>query len=497
MLNYLKNDTNYKTTQNGGVTHKTSNYYTLDLFSQIGALRNRSQSEIVSLFEKAFYEDALVTMKILFYARGIRNCGIGERNTFRVIVKHLANTQADTMRKNIELIPLFGRWDDVYALFGTKLERDAIALFKAQLQEDVESDNPSLLAKWLKSENTSSHESVDLARKTMRGLGLTPRQYRKLLSSLREKIGIIETKITKGDYVDIDYSKIPSKAGLIYRSAFYKHDEDRYKAFLEGITKGEVKVNAKTLFPYEIVGKLMQGDYFSNYVNPQDEALYNAMWKNLPDYIGDNAENCIAVVDTSGSMRGMPVKVAVSLGIYLAEKNKGAFKNHYISFSATPELVELIGDDLCTKIRNMPQIHPNNTDINATFDLILDTAVRNNLPQSELPTRVVVISDMEFDSADGHSKRYSWDSSPEVPKANFDVIKEKFKEKGYKMPRLVFWNVNSLQDNIPMTTNDKGVQLVSGASPYTFQSILANEFVGAYELMMIELNKDVYSCVRI
>lgn len=501
MLSYLKNETNFTRTENGAFTHKTSNSHVLDLFAQIGALRSRTESEIVSLFEKAFYEDALLTMKILFYARGIRNCGIGERNTFRVIVKHLANSQTDIMRKNIELIPLFGRWDDVYALFGTKLEKDAIALFKAQLQEDVESENPSLLAKWLKSENASSKESIELARKTMKGLGMTPRAYRVMLSRLRAKIGIVETKITQGNYEAIDYSKIPSKAGLVYRSAFYKHDEERYEAFLEGITKGEVKVNAKTLFPYEILEKILgsNGTQDRMYLSEQDKSLYNAMWKSLPDYIGDNAENCIAVVDTSGSMCGRPMHVAISLGVYLAERNKGAFKNHYITFSYEPKLVELIGDDLTTKVSHMEEINPRNTDIGKTFDLILNTAVKNNLPQSELPSRIIVISDMEFDSADGNegSYRYSWDNSSTIRKANFDTIKAKFEAKGYQMPNLVFWNVDSRQDNIPMTMNDKGVQLVSGSSPYIFQSILENEFVGAYELMLRELNKDVYSCVRI
>lgn len=493
MLNYLKESTNYTTTENGALTHKTSNSHVLDLYSSIGALRGRSERDIINLFEKSFIENPLLTMKVLFYARGIRNNGIGERNTFRVIVKSLANTQTDIMRKNIELIPVFGRWDDVYALFGTKLEQDAIALFKAQLQLDVESDSPSLCAKWLKSENTSSKESRELARKTAKGIGVTPRQYRKLLSELRKRIGILETKITTGEYGAIDYSKIPSKAGLVYRSAFYKNDEERYQAFLEGITKGEVKVNSKTLLPYEIVSKLMSNGYFTNYVSDQDKMLYNAMWKNLPDYIGDGKEDCLAVIDTSGSMRGLPVQIAVSLGIYLAEKNKGAFANHYITFSDQPRLVELIGDDLSTKMSHMEQIHPYNTDINATFDLILNLAISKNLSQNELPTRIVIISDMEFDSADGGMTR---DRKP-VKKATFDIIKKKFEDAGYTMPNLVFWKVDSRQDNCPMTMNDKGVQLVSGSSPYVFDTLLANKYVGAYELMLKELDKDVYSAIRV
>lgn len=498
MLNYLKQDTNYTRTENGALTHKTSESHVLDLFASCGALRSRDEQSIIKLFERAYFEDSLLTMKILFYTRGIRNCGIGERNTFRVILKHLANTQTESMKKNIELIPLFGRWDDVYALFGTKLEKDAIALFKAQLQLDVESDSPSLCAKWLKSENTSSKESRELARKTAKGIGTTPRQYRKLLSELRKRIGIIETKITTGEYGAIDYSKIPSKAGLVYRSAFYKNDMERYQAFLEGIEKGEVKVNAKTLLPYEIVGKLFTNGYFDKYrmITDRDRILYNAMWKNLPDFIGDNSEDCLAVIDTSGSMRGTPLEIAVSLGIYLAEKNKGAFANHYITFSDKPRLVELIGDDLYTKMSHMEQIHPSNTDINATFDLILNTAINNKLSQNELPTRVLIISDMEFDEADGYDGN-GWQRGDIVKKANFDIIKKKFEDAGYTIPNLVFWNVDSRKDNIPMTMNEKGVQLVSGSSPYIFDSLLGNKYVGAYELMLKELDKDVYSAIRV
>ena len=484
MLNYLKEETNLKRTENNGVTHKSSLSSTLDYFAQCGSLRNRSEEDIIDLFSKALGEDALLSMKLLFYTRGIRNCGLGERRTFQILIKYLANNHTEIMRKNIGIIPMFGRWDDLYALFDTPLEKDVLALIKKQLVEDMATDKPSLMAKWLKSENTSSKESVRLAIKTYKGLGITPRTYRRTLSQLRKKIDIVETKITKGDYESIDYSKLPSNAGLKYRSAFYEHDEERYSAFLQSLSKGEVKVNSSTLYPYQIVGKVLKGD--------SNRALLNGMWGQLPNYIKNDDENSIAVVDVSGSMYGTPMEMAISLGLYLAEKNHGAFANHFITFSDNPELVEVKGLDFYDKVRNIKRANWGmNTDINATFDLILNTAIKHKVPQEDIPSRIFVISDMEFDEATSDN---CWDK---VEKPNFQIIKEKFEKAGYTMPRLVFWNVNSRNDNIPMTMNDDGVQLVSGATPYLFELLLENKFVGAYELMLQELNKEIYDCVRI
>lgn len=484
MLNYLKEETNLKRTENNGVTHKSSLSSTLDYFAQCGSLRNRSEEDIIDLFSKALGEDALLSMKLLFYTRGIRNCGLGERRTFQILIKYLANNHTEIMRKNIGIIPMFGRWDDLYALFDTPLEKDVLALIKKQLVEDMATDKPSLMAKWLKSENTSSKESVRLAIKTYKGLGITPRTYRRTLSQLRKKIEIVETKVTNGNYEDIDYSKIPSNAGLKYRYAFYRHDKERYSTFLQSLSKGEVKVNSSTLYPYQIVGKVLKGD--------SNRALLNGMWGQLPNYIKNDDENSIAVVDVSGSMRGTPMEMAISLGLYLAEKNHSIFANHFITFSNTPELVEVKGLDFYDKVKNMRREDWGmNTDINATFDLILNTAIKHEVPQKDIPSRIFVISDMEFDEATSDN---CWDK---VEKPNFQIIKEKFEKAGYTMPRLVFWNVNSRNDNIPMTMNDDGVQLVSGATPYLFELLLENKFVGAYELMLQELNKEIYDCVRI
>ncbi|XZH99778.1 DUF2828 family protein (plasmid) [Clostridium perfringens] len=492
MLNELKKELNYTTTENGAITHKTSNSYALDYFAQGSALRNRNEQEIIKMFEKSFYQDPLTTMKILFYNRDIRG-GQGERDTFRTIIKHLAKCESDVLEKNIHLIPEFGRWDDLYALFDTKLEDNAIKLIRKQLSNDIISNSPSLMAKWLKSENTSSKESRRLGNITRKKLGMTPKQYRKILSELRKRIDIVEEKISKKKYEDIDYSKIPANASLKYRQAFYRNDEERYTDYLDSLTKGEIKVNSKTLYPYQLVAKAM--DYPSN----EEVKLLNAMWDSLPDYIGDNNDNAIAVIDTSGSMDGTPIQVAISLGLYLAEKNKGAFKNHFITFADDPELVEVMGRNFYEKVRNISQANWGmRTNIESTFDLILNTAIKNKLRQEELPSKIFIISDMEFNQIEiggGYCSFYRKQQRDD--KALFSKIRDKFESNGYKMPSLVFWNVDSRNDNIPMTMDENGVQLVSGANPVLFETLLNNEFIGAYEIMMKEIGKERYNCITV
>lgn len=490
MLNELKRELNYTTTENGAITHKTSNSYVLDYFAQGSALRNRDEVDIIRLFTKSFSEDPLLTMKILFYSRDIRG-GQGERDTFRKIIKYLANNHTDTMRKNIEFIPEFGRWDDVYALFDTKLENEAISLIKNQLNEDIISEKPSLLAKWLKSENTSSKESRILANKTRELLKMTPKNYRKTLSLLRKRIDIVESKISNKNYKEIDYSKVPSNASLKYRQAFYRNDGERYSKYLDLLSEGKVKVNTKTLYPYQLVSKAL------DYPSIEEKQLLNSMWDNLPDFIGDNNENNIAVIDTSDSMDGTPMEVAISLGLYLAERNKGAFKNHFITFADNPELVEVVGSNFCEKVHNISNANwEMSTNIESTFNLILNTAIKNKLPQEELPSRIFIISDMEFNQIENNS--WSWSDTPNRDdKALFEKLKERFKKYGYDMPKLVFWNVDSRNDNIPMTMNDEGVQLVSGANPILFETLLNNEFIGAYEIMLKEINKERYNCITV
>ena len=483
MLQYLKQETNYKSTENGGTTYKTSESKVLDYFAQGSALRNRDYNSLVNLFEASFAEDALLTLKVLFNSRDVRG-GQGERNTFRKILYYLALNETETLAKNIHLIPEFGRWDDLLALYKTPLEDQAISLIKEQLEADKNSDNPSLCAKWMPSENATSKTTRDLAYRTMKGLGLKPRTYRKLLSSIRKKIELVETKITEKRYSDIEYDKIPSQAGIKYKQAFYRNDEDRYSEFIRKVVNGDKTINVGTLNPHEIVRKAM--NVGRTYGTERDSL--NAMWDNLPDYLEGKTSNTLPVIDVSGSMCGTPMEMAISLGLYMSERLEGTYKNHFITFDSEPELIQIQGKDFVSRVNNIKNAPwGGSTNLKATFDLILNTAIKNNLPQSELPERIVIISDMEFDQIESCGFRRS-------KKSNMDIIKQEFEQAGYTMPKLVFWNVNSRQDNIPMTMKDN-IQLVSGPNPRLFVQILKD--LSAYDLMLEVLNDARYDSIRI
>jgi Domain of unknown function (DUF2828) len=485
MLNYLKEETNYAYTENGALSRATTGSSLLDFFAQAGAMRKRSEQDIINAFTEAFSEDKLLALKALFYFRDIRE-GQGERRLFRVIAKYLANFHTDVMEKNLHLIPEYGRWDDLYVFFGTKLEDKVGQLIKEQFEKDIKSEYPSLLGKWLKSENTSSQESRVLAKMTRKILGLSPRQYRKALTSLRKKIDIVEAKMSANEWNEIKFEHVPSQAMLKYRNAFNRHEPKRYQEYLISLSKGETKVNTKTLYPYQLVNKVGIGYLRFKNLSIEEEQLLNEMWNNLPDYIGNKKENSIAVVDTSGSMYGTPLEVAISLGLYMAERNKGKFHNHFITFSERPQLQEIKGVTFCEKVRNMAKADWGmSTNIESVFNLILNTAIKHNLPQEEMIKKIYIISDMEFN--------YCVDGGND--KTLFENIREKYNRYGYELPKLVFWNVDARNKQFPVTMNDTGVQLVSGFSPTLFEQVMSGK--EAYDLMLDTLNSPRYDAITI
>lgn len=493
MLEYLKNDANETRTANGAKAFASTKSFVLDLFSLGGAYRNRSEEDIKKLFSKAFAENPLLAMKTLFYLRDITQ-GQGERRFFRVVLKYLALHHPEALRKNLHLIPKFGRYDDLWVLLETDLKDDVIDLVRKQLSLDKNVDHPSLLGKWLPSLNASSYKTKKYAKIIQEELRLTPRQYRKLLSSLRKKIDIVETKLTERDYESIDYSKLPSRAGLVYRKAFLRNDRERYQAYLDSLSKGKANINTKTLYPYDIVHKALQGyngrnvwNWYSRELTQQEIQLLDAQWNNLPDFIGERKENSIAVVDTSGSMNGRPMEVAISLGIYLAERNKGVFHNHFFTFSDRPKLQQIVGSNIVEKVRNLSDSEwGGSTNVEAVFRKILDVAVRNNLPQDEMIGKVIIISDMQFNYC-----------TRGVDTHIFKQLEKDFNEAGYKMPLLTFWNVNAFQSNTQFTMNENGVELVSGFSPSIFKNVLSNVSKTPYELMLEVIDSDRYAEVTV
>lgn len=490
-LNGLIDETNYTYTENMAITHRSTKSDLLDMFSLGGAMRNRPESDIILMFRKAYEENPLYALKCLFYMRDIRE-GIGERRFFRICLKDLANTNPEVVKRNIENIPLFGRYDDLYVLEGTPVEKEMFEFIQKQLALDVQCKTPSLLAKWLKSCNTSSAESYRLGNKTRLALDMTHRQYRKTLSILRKRINIVERLMSEGKWNEIIYDKIPSKAGLIYKNAFAKHDYDRYKTFAES---KETKVNAATLNPVDIAGQIFSyGGWTGRSATEVDRVMWQKYWDNLKDYYNGREERGIAVVDVSGSMTGTPMNAAISMGAYIAERGKGPYANHFITFSSQPELVKFEGVDIYDKFQRAKSANwGGSTNIKATFDLLLKTAIDNNCSQDKIPETVYVFSDMEFDrcAVDGNKHNYGF-LSKDKAKTLFDTIRKKWTNYGYKIPRLIFWNLDARQNNIPAIGN--GISYVSGFSMAALEGVLSGK--DGYDMMMEILAKPRYSIIK-
>ena len=490
MLEYLKQEANQTATENGAVTNITTESDCLDLFASIGALRRESDEEIEARFIRAFAENKDIAMKLLFFARDIRG-GLGERKVFRVIMKWLANNEPNTVRKNLVHIAEYGRYDDLLSLMGTSCETDMLKVLHEQFNADMEAlaqgKEISLLGKWLPSINASNATTVAHAKRIAKSFGMSDASYRKALVSLRAHIRIIENNLREKDYT-FDYSKQPSKAMHKYRKAFMRNDAERYDLFINKVMAGEETLHAGTLAPYELVEPYLSFSYsgksFMRNLSNQEKNALNATWASLPEYSTD--ENAIAVIDTSGSMycSGKPLaaSVALSLGIYFAEHNTGHFKNHFIEFSARPQLIEIKGDTFADKLRYIASFNEiANTNLEAVFDLILRSAVNNNVPASELPAKLIIISDMEFDGCVENAE-----------KTNFENAKTKFEAKGYKLPDIVFWNVASRNRQQPVKMNDQGVALVSGCTPRLF-SMIASGTMNPYVFMMEVVESERYA----
>ena len=460
MLEYLKQEANCTFTENGAITYATTCSDCLDLFATIGALRSAEDGEIVKRFVRAYTENPDLAMKTMFFARDVRG-GLGERKVFRVCLKWLAQNAPASVRKNISYIAEFGRWDDLLTLMGTPCEKDSLNLIRKQLDDDLNAmdmgDEVSLLAKWLPSVNASNAQTVACAKRIARFLGMDDGTYRKTLVKLRQRIHILENSLREKDYT-FDYAKQPSKAMFKYRKAFSRNDGDRYSEFLSKVSRGEAHLHTGTLTPYEIIKP-----FFYTKVSEDEANAIDVTWKAQEDFTG--GENALVVIDGSGSMYGfgepMPATVALSLGIYFAERNTGAFRNFFLTFSGNPRLGEIKGETILEKVQYCHSFNEvSNTNIQKVFELILRAAVKNQVPQSEMPSTLYIISDMEFDCCTRGAEL-----------TNFQYAKKIFAEAGYPLPRVVFWNVQSRNTQQPVTQNEQGVALVSGCTPRIFNML--------------------------
>ena len=493
LLNGLKNQSNFTHTENGAVTHKSTKSMLLDMFAMGAAMRNRSENDVICMFKNAYEENPEYALKCLFYIRDIRG-GQGERRFFRTCYHWLATKHPEAAQRNMQYIPEFGRWDDLYCLLGTSLEQDMFALLKKQFVLDLSCQTPSLLAKWLPSCNASSKETIAKGNMTREAFGLTQKEYRKALSVLRKRINVLERLMSANEWDKIEFDKIPSRAGIQYKNAFARRDI--IKAKYEKFAKDEnTKVNAATLYPYEVVEKALKvGRYDST-----DRAMVNKYWDNLPDWLKDAGFNALCVCDTSGSMSGTPINVAISLSLYCAERAKGPFANHYISFASRPQLIECKGVDFVDKVERIYRTNlVDNTNIEAVFDLLLDTAKRNRCSQEDLPQRILIISDMEVDAARGIGRNYNyntgrWEFHENIPMETLmESIRHKWAAAGYELPSLVYWNVNARNNTILDDNSD--VSYISGFSPSIFKNLITGKT--NYDLMLEVLASERYAVIH-
>lgn len=460
---------NVTLTDNGMITNPTSLNKCVDLFFSIGSMRGKSKDKVVNLFNEAYNENPLVASKILFWVRDVRS-GAGERQTFRDVISYLTTNSPQTVRKNIGLIPEFGRWDDVLVLFGTELEDDMFSLIKTAL-----SNGDGLCAKWMPRKGIVANKLRKLFR-------TTPKQYRKMLVGLTN---VVESKMCAKDWENIDYSKLPSLASSRYQKSFNKNDNERYNEYKKSLQDGTAKVNAGAVYPYDIVKSINMGG---------DKIVSEKQWESLPNWMEGSVERILPVVDVSGSMcvevGGNPnlscMDVALSLGMYISERNEGSFKDAFITFSSNPQLQYLTGN-LSERLNQLRRADWGmSTDLEAVFNLILHQAKMNNVPESNMPTKILILSDMQFNQA---TRRDSLGAQ--------SMIESMYEELGYTKPDIIYWNLNAKGGNFPVEFDKNGTALVSGFSPSILKSLLGGKNMTPKSIMMDTVNDDRYSVVTV
>lgn len=499
-VNALKQEQNWKNTENGALAKKSTCDKLYDMFALGGAYRKHSEQDCILLFKEAYAQNPEYALKCLWYLRDIME-GQGERRFFRVCLKWLASYDKKAVLRNLETIARdgFGRFDDLFVLFDTPCEQAVMDLITKQFVADMKAYRKgaavSLLAKWAPSSNASSAKTKHNARRIIHALGVSERDYRKMLSALRERIHVVERLMSQNRWNEIDFSHLPSRAGLIYRNAFKSKGliAEKYREFAKDT---KAKVNAGTLYPYDVVCKardlLGAGDWWgrgkSVALNDTERLVINKYWSNLTDYFRGAQSNMMVVCDTSGSMtmgsgKIAPIDVAVSLAMYAAERAEGPFKNHYISFSRQAKLIEVRGVDFCDKVKRIVDANLcENTNLESVFDLVINTAMTHRLPASAVPKTLVIVSDMEVDRCSGVTNRETF----------MDSMRHKWQNRcdgRYEFPNIVCWNVNA-RSNTFLADPKSGMTFVSGASPVLFEQVLKG--VTGEQLMFNKLNSERY-----
>lgn len=483
---------NRSTTANGGASLKSTLNPLVDLFFMIGSLRNKDLGAYKTQFDAAYAANPTLALQMILWARDIRG-GAGERNTPRELLKYLEVKHPEAVLRVIPVLAEFGRWDDLL-IFKTAAAK---SVAYAAIAEALQAGN-GLCAKWMPriykfkknaqgvvdmntTANKNRAQNNKVAREIMSVMNINERTYRKLLSSLSNTV---EQKMCANEWDEIEYGKLPSVASSRYLPAFMKRDENRYREYLASLEKGEAKVNAGALFPYDITRKLN--------TSAQANTLGIAQWNELRNFMGENS--AIPMVDTSGSMTtragdsGMScMDVAISLGLYIADKQTGSFKDLFLNFSSRPQIFELKGNDIAQKFTDLNrykagQFWGGSTNIEAAFREVLRVAVNQQVPADQMPKNLIVLSDMEFNA----STSGGWNTTA------YNQAKADFTRAGYELPVVVFWNLNARPGNNPVRFDQNNVALVSGFSPTVLEAILSGEDVDPVKVMLRAIDTPRY-----
>lgn len=472
----LENMENMVETSNGMGALGTTLNECVNLFFQIGAMRGKSKKALLHLFSKAYNENPLVATKVLFWVRDVRE-GAGERQIFKDILLYLAENNTDVVKKNLSLIPEFGRWDDVLVLVGTSLEDEVFEMVKTAIQNE-----DGLCAKWLPRKGK-------VANAIRNYLKVSPKVYRKTIVNLTN---VVETAMCAKDYSDVDYSKLPSLAMSRYQRAFQKNDGERYEAYKTSLINGDTKINAGAVYPYDIVKSLdMVGD----------NIITNEQWNSLPNWMEGSSERVLPVVDVSGSMGvevgGNPnltcMDVAISLGLYISERNEGNYKDAFITFSENPQL-QILDGSLGDRYRQLLRADwGTSTNLEKVYSLILNQAKVNNIPQDMMPTKLLILSDMQFDVATNSR----WNRGSKWNPTSQQMVENMYEESGYELPQIIYWNLNASMSNFPVEFDKRGTALISGFSPSILKSVLGGDDMTPESIMMKTIDTERYNVISV
>src|SRR5574344_111042 len=511
----LTNSKNQTKTHNGADAYKETLNYFLDIFSDATSIRQEflnNDKDSLRKFKEILKLDEKMAIKLLFYLRDVRG-GQGEKLVGNMFLITLANEAPDTFCKIVNLIPHFGSWKDVvYILSKTenkKSKGSLLSLIYQEFNKDehyllleklcLPHDNISLLAKWLPSVHTKDKDMKRalniIVRSIFKGNVV---DYRKRVSALRKHLNLFETKMTDRNWSEVEYSKVPSRAMYKHTKAIYRNDEDNYNKFLEKVSTGDLKMNASTLNPYDLskrLNKVFTYGLFSDKEDIERECNYcNVAWDSLPKLSEvANAKKILPLIDVSGSMEGTPMDVAIGLGIYVAEQNTNVFKDAFITFESNPSLVDLSDcDNFSEKYRKTKHASwGGSTDFGKAMKLILDTAIKNKVPSSDMPEYLLILSDMQFNNANHYGAPFQ---------ATHEKYTELYNKNRYKLPTVIYWNLEMYDSKFPVVHDELGSILLSGYSPSVLNIILSGQLeeldnITPYSTMLTVLNSERYAIV--